>query len=64
MVLSPQLKKQCKWIEIDQDLYTPIKQGMVMLKSEWQTEAQKFYDFMLTPQAQEILIEYGYSIHE
>lgn len=49
------------WAEVDSKLYTPIKQGIVILKKgEGNPEVKAFYDFMLSPKAQKILIEFGY----
>ena len=51
------------WKEIDPKSYTPIKQGMIILKqSKDAANAQKFYDYMLSPAAKKILKEYGYGI--
>lgn len=50
-----------EWVSVDPRLYTPIKQGIVILKhGEGNTEAKAFYDFMLSPKAKEILKAYGY----
>ncbi|HTK20449.1 MAG TPA: molybdate ABC transporter substrate-binding protein, partial [Mucilaginibacter sp.] len=44
------------WKEIDPKSYTPIKQGMIILKqSKELANAQKFYDYMLSPAAKTIL---------
>jgi molybdate transport system substrate-binding protein len=51
------------WKEIDPKSYTPIKQGMIILKqSKEAANAQKFYDYMLSPAAKKILKEYGYGV--
>jgi molybdate transport system substrate-binding protein len=51
------------WKEIDPKSYTPIKQGMIILKqSKDRVNAQKFYDYMLSPAAKKILKEYGYGV--
>jgi len=51
------------WKEIDPKSYTPIKQGMIILKeSKEVASAQKFYDYMLSPAAKKILKEYGYGV--
>ena len=63
VVLAPNMKDQGKWIEIDKDAYEPIAQGAVILKhaqKEHLQEAQKFFDFLFTKEAQEILKKYGY----
>jgi len=51
------------WKEIDPKSYTPIKQGMIILKQTKESaNAQKFYDYMLSPAAKAILKEYGYGV--
>jgi len=65
-LFSPQmahLKQGINWMEVDERLYTPIDQGMVILKKgEGNDEAKAFYDFMLSEKAREILINYGYRV--
>ena len=51
------------WKEIDPKTYTPIKQGMIILKqSKEAANAEKFYEYMLSPAAKKILKEYGYGV--
>jgi len=51
------------WAEVDPALYTPIKQGIVLLKnSEGSSEYRAFYDFMLSARAKAILKQYGYIV--
>ena len=61
---SPKMKEykeDTHWAEVDPKLYTPIKQGIVILKKgEENSEVKAFYDFMLSPKAQKILTEFGY----
>jgi len=63
---SPQMaqfQQGLNWIEVDEKLYTPIDQGMVILKKgEGNDEAKAFYDFMLSDKAREILTNYGYRV--
>jgi len=65
-VYSPKMshfKKGINWIDIDSKLYTPINQGIVILKEgENNSEVKAFYDFMLTAKAQNILKRFGYII--
>ncbi len=50
-------------IDMDENLYAPINQGVVMLKSSKSAEnASKFYDFLFSDTAKQILKKYGYSI--
>ena len=56
-------KEGVNWSEVDTGLYTPIDQGIVVLKNgEANSEARAFYDFMLSPKAKEILLKYGYMV--
>jgi len=49
------------WKEVDETLYTPIDQGMVILKSAKENvEVKAFYDFLLSSQAKDIFKTYGY----
>ena len=63
---APQMatyKEAIHWSEIDGKLYTPIDQGMVILKNaKSNVEAKAFYDFMLSVRAKKILKRYGYKI--
>jgi len=65
-LFSPKLsqyKEAIHWHEIDTRLYTPIDQGMVILKrAKDNTAVKAFYDFMKSPKAKEILSAYGYTI--
>ena len=56
-------KEAIHWSDVDEDLYTPIDQGMVILKrGEGNVEVKAFYDFMLSAKAKKILRDFGYSI--
>ena len=56
-----QYKEGMHWAEVDPKLYTPIKQGIIILKKgESNSEVRAFYDFILSPKAQKILTEFGY----
>ena len=58
-----QYKENINWKEIDSNLYTPTKQGIVLLKhAKGNKEAKAFYDFILNEKAQNIFKEYGYLI--
>lgn len=55
------LKKNIHWIDVDSKLYTPINQGVVLLKRAKSNEgAKKFYDFILSKRAKEIFAKFGY----
>ncbi len=51
-------KEGVNWTEVDSSLYTPIKQGMVLLKNS--KEAKAFYEFILGKKAKVIFEKYGY----
>ena len=63
---SPKMKKYKKgvnWEDVDPKLYTPINQGIVLLKKAENNKAAKaFYDFMLSEKAKKILNAYGYLV--
>ena len=63
---APQMahfKEAIHWLDIDETLYTPIDQGMVILKEgEGNVEVQAFYDFMLSVKAKMILKSFGYKV--
>ena len=56
-------KEGIHWVEVDSKLYTPIDQGIVMLKNAKKNKgAQAFYDFIFSPKAQKILKNFGYKL--
>lgn len=56
-------KKGVHWADVDSSLYTPINQGIVVLKNaEQNSEAAAFYTFMLSTQAKKILNDFGYLV--
>ncbi len=61
---SPKLarfKENINWKEVDTKLYTPIDQGIVILKKgKNNKEVKDFYSFILSPKAQNILVNFGY----
>ena len=63
---SPQMahfKEGINWSDVDETLYTPISQGMVILKKgEGNSEVKAFYDFMRSAKAKEILKRFGYKV--
>ncbi|HZY38548.1 MAG TPA: molybdate ABC transporter substrate-binding protein [Mucilaginibacter sp.] len=61
LVKDPNNKVKLYWQVIDPKSYSPIEQGMVLLKhAENNADAQKFYDYMLSAAAKTILGQYGY----
>jgi molybdate transport system substrate-binding protein len=56
-------KTKLYWKAIDPKSYTPIKQGMIIIKATKEAEsAEKFYQYMLSATAKAILKEYGYGV--
>ena len=62
-LFSPHMKRYKKginWIDVPTSLYTPIKQGIVLIKNS--KSSKKFYDFMFSKKAKKILVDFGYSL--
>ncbi|MGB5868202.1 MAG: molybdate ABC transporter substrate-binding protein [Arcobacteraceae bacterium] len=58
-----QYKEGINWADVDPKLYTPIKQGIVLLKNgESNSEAKAFYKYILSTKAKKILSSYGYLV--
>ncbi len=56
-------KTKLYWKLIDSQIYTPIKQGIVIMKATRQTaNAEKFYRYILSADAKKILKAYGYGV--
>lgn len=64
IVLSPELKQKGNWVEIDNNYYSPIEQGVVIIKHKDKTNplAVEFYNFLFSEKAKQILIAYGYNV--
>jgi molybdate transport system substrate-binding protein len=63
LVKDAEGKTTLYWKEIDPKSYTPIKQGIIIIKeTKENANALKFYEYMLSPAAKTILKEYGYGI--
>lgn len=62
VVLSDKMIDVGTWIEVDQDLYDPIAQGMVILsgRNQFREHAIKFKDFLLSDEGKVILHKFGY----
>ena len=65
-LFSPQMahfKKGENWADVNPKLYTPIDQGIVLLKhGENSVEASAFYAFIFSKKAEEIFKKFGYII--
>ena len=58
-------KEGINWIDVDSKLYTPINQGIVLLKNKKNSnEAKAFYDFIQSKNAKKIFVDFGYLIPE
>jgi molybdate transport system substrate-binding protein len=64
VVLSPKVIGKGTWIEIDDTSYTPISQGVVLLKNGIgnKNHALQFFNFLLSAEGSKILNKFGYSI--
>ncbi len=64
VVLSPGMKGKGNWADIDAEDYSPIAQGVVVLKRNGskQQGVQKFYNFLFSQKAKDILQDFGYSV--
>lgn len=63
VVVAPQTKGKGNWIEVNEEFYTPISQGIVLLKngSGNKNHTQQFYNFILSDEGKNILSKFGYS---
>ena len=65
-LFSPKMKaykKGINYAEVDPDLYTPISQGVVLLKhAKKSADAKAFYRFILSKEAKAIFTKYGYQL--
>ncbi|CCH02718.1 molybdenum ABC transporter, periplasmic molybdate-binding protein [Fibrella aestuarina BUZ 2] len=61
VVLDPSQKQRGHWIDLPPPGYTPIAQGVVILKRSAQPKvAAQFVQFLRSPAARRILHQYGY----
>lgn len=65
-LFSPQMahyRQGVHWSEVDSKLYTPISQGMVILKEgKGNKEVEAFYYFMQSEKVKKILKSFGYKV--
>jgi len=63
LVADPANKTQFYWARIDPKTYSPIEQGMLLLKhASGNANAEKFYAYVLSPAAKATFKKYGYHI--
>ena len=56
-------KKGINWIEVNPKYYTPIEQGIVLLKdAKNSSEARAFYSFLQSERAKKIFKDFGYIV--
>ncbi|PID47039.1 MAG: molybdate ABC transporter substrate-binding protein [Proteobacteria bacterium] len=65
-LFSPKVRdKNLKYIDVNPRLYTPIEQGIIMIKDfEKNPHVRVFYDFILSQDAKKIFKKYGYLVDE
>jgi len=66
VVKASEVQIKGNWILVDDSMYNPIEQAAVLINREGQVNesAKAFYEYIFTEQAQEILLEFGYSVDE
>ncbi|ELR73436.1 Molybdenum ABC transporter, periplasmic molybdenum-binding protein ModA [Fulvivirga imtechensis AK7] len=65
VVLSSEMADRGAWIAVDENACRPIAQGAVIVKSTGEMKkAEKFYAFLFSEQAKEILEHSGYAKNE
>ncbi len=64
IIYAPHLTTKGYWQEVSSQYYSPIEQGVVLLKSPptKQKQAQAFYDFLFSKEGKEILESFGYGV--
>ena len=64
VVLAENMKNQGRWVEVDPQSCQPIAQAAVILKSSHSHEplAQKFFNFLFSPEVQDIFKKNGYRL--
>jgi molybdate transport system substrate-binding protein len=63
IVMAPAMKDKGRWQVVDKNSYYPIAQGAVVIKQSTQlAKAKKFYLFLFSPTAKNILQAHGYAI--
>lgn len=66
VVLSPKMKGKGNWTAVDESNYSPIKQGILLMKNGMSNNSDglKFYNFLISDQGREILTKFGYSVKD
>ncbi|MDN3642473.1 molybdate ABC transporter substrate-binding protein [Lutimonas halocynthiae] len=66
VVLSSKMMNRGSWIEIEDTLYEPMAQAMVVLKNRtaFKSKALQFKEFILSADGKKILHKFGYNVKE
>ena len=63
LALAPTMKSAGQFVPVPIELYTPIEQAAIVLKSSAKkSAAKKFLEYLQQPAAREILARYGFSL--
>lgn len=63
VVVSDKMRGRGSWKEVNPDLYSPITQGVALVKQKPENpDAQRFYDFLSSAKAKNILTSDGYRV--
>lgn len=63
LALAPAMKERGTFWEIPADAHPPLEQGAIILKqSKHQDAAGQFLNFMKSPQGQEVMTRYGFTL--
>lgn len=63
LAVSPTMKTEGRYAAVATNLYTPIEQGVIVLRSsKKQALAKAFLEYLKRPAAQQILARYGFSL--
>lgn len=61
VVLDTAMSGKGSWVEVNKSLYSPIAQGVVVIKNSANADAaKKFYRFLFSKKAKAIFVKYGY----
>lgn len=65
VVLSPSMQGQGVWSEVPASCYTPIEQGIVLIRREKALPAaQEFFTFIFSEKAKQIFRDFGYTVSD
>jgi len=64
VVLSNQIPQKGKWVEVDQNQYSPLAQGIILMDNEQSSLSKQFFDFLFSLEGKTILEKYGYEVEK